>query len=146
MTAATDAQIQHIYQTWHHCVVARDLEGLMALYTPDATFESPLLIARPGARSAGVLHGNSAIRDFFAESFQAPENGLGRWYRSGTFFANGRQLVWEYPRETPEGEQVDLVEFMDIADGRISHHRVYWGWVGFKTLLRQQAPQGPLPE
>ena len=60
--------------------------------------------------------------------------GLGRWYRTGLFFSNGRQLVWEYPRETPDGDQVDLVEVMDIANGLIAHHRVYWGWVGFKAL------------
>jgi hypothetical protein len=23
---------------------------------------------------------------------------------------------------------------MDIAAGRIVHHRVYWGWVGFRSL------------
>jgi hypothetical protein len=24
---------------------------------------------------------------------------------------------------------------MDIAGGLIAHHRVYWGWVGFKMLM-----------
>jgi hypothetical protein len=24
---------------------------------------------------------------------------------------------------------------MDIANGLITHHRVYWGWVGFKMLV-----------
>jgi steroid Delta-isomerase len=47
-------------------------------------------------------------------------------------------LTWEYPRETPQGDQIDLVEFMDIADGLIAHHRVYWGWVGFKALVAIQ--------
>jgi steroid Delta-isomerase len=44
-------------------------------------------------------------------------------------------LTWEYPRATPEGDQVDLVEVMDVADGLIAQHRVYWGWFGFKTLV-----------
>jgi steroid Delta-isomerase len=30
---------------------------------------------------------------------------------------------------------VDLVEVMDVANGLIAHHRVYWGWVGFQTLV-----------
>jgi hypothetical protein len=51
------------------------------------------------------------------------------------FFSNGRQLTWEYPRATPQGDQVDLVEVMDIAGGLIAYHRVYWGWVGFKVLM-----------
>jgi steroid Delta-isomerase len=24
---------------------------------------------------------------------------------------------------------------MDISHGLIAHHRVYWGWVGFKALV-----------
>jgi hypothetical protein len=24
---------------------------------------------------------------------------------------------------------------MDVANGLIAHHRVYWGWVGFQTLV-----------
>jgi hypothetical protein len=26
-------------------------------------------------------------------------------------------------------------EVMDIANGLIAHHRVHWGWVGFKVLV-----------
>jgi steroid Delta-isomerase len=48
--------------------------------------------------------------------------------------ANGRQLTWEYPRATLDGDQIDLVEVMNVVGGLITHHRVYWGWVGFKTL------------
>ena len=33
--------------------------------------------------------------------------------------------MWEYPRETPDGQQVEIVEVMDIADGLIRHHRIY---------------------
>jgi len=66
------------------------------------------------------------IRELFRAGFRTPGNGLGRWYRNGTFFSDGQQLTWEYPRQTPHGDQVDLVEFMDVADGRITHHRVYW--------------------
>jgi hypothetical protein len=50
--------------------------------------------------------------------------------------SNGRQLVWEYPREAPDGEQVDILEVMDIEDGLIRHHRIYWGWFGFDVLLK----------
>jgi hypothetical protein len=57
-----------------------------------------------------------------------------RWYRTGTFFSNGRQLVWEYPREAPDGDQVDILEVMDIEDGLITHHRIYWGWFGVRML------------
>jgi steroid Delta-isomerase len=106
----------------------------MALYADDAILETPLILATLPDKSEGVLKGKSAIRPFFEAGFRKLRNDLGRWYRTGTFFANGRQLTWEYPRATPQGDQVDLVEVMDIADGLIAHHRVYWGWVGFKAL------------
>ena len=75
------------------------------------------------------MKGKSAIRPFFETGFRKLRNDLGRW------FSNGRQLTWEYPRATPQGVQIDLVEVMDIASGLIAHHRVYWGWVGFKVLM-----------
>lgn len=42
--------------------------------------------------------------------------------------------MWEYPRVTADGEQFDLVEVMELKDGLIQHHRVYWGWFGMKHL------------
>jgi len=47
---------------------------------------------------------------------------------------DGRTLMWEYPRVTPDGTQVDLVEVMELEDGLIRRHRVYWGWYGLRTL------------
>ena len=29
---------------------------------------------------------------------------------------------------------MDIVEVMDIADGLIRHHRIYWGWFGVRLL------------
>src|SRR6202012_241388 len=104
--------------------------GLMALYADHAMFETPLILATLRDCTEGILKGKAAIRPFFEAGLRKPPGELGRWYRTGTFCANGRQLNWEYPRETPQGNQVDLVEIMDIEDGLIIHHRVYWGWVG----------------
>jgi steroid Delta-isomerase len=134
MQTQTDIDIRRIYEQWHACVVGRNLDGLLALYADDAILETPLILAVLKDRDRGVLTGKPAIASFFAAGLRAAGNGLGRWYRTGTFFSNGRQLTWEYPRATPEGDQVDLVEMMDIEAGLIRHHRVYWGWVGFKVL------------
>jgi hypothetical protein len=142
MTDTTDAGIRRIHEQWHDAVVSRDVAGLARLYADDAVFESPLVWVTAAAGSDGILRGKDAIAEFFAAGFKAPENGLGRWYRTGTFLSNGQLLTWEYPRDTPHGDQVDLVEVMDVHDGLIAHHRVYWGWVGFKTLagsLKQPA-------
>ncbi|KVL25680.1 polyketide cyclase [Burkholderia territorii] len=129
-----DTDAQRIHQDWHAAVVARDLDALMSLYADDAVLETPLIVVALPDHGSGVLHGKAAIGAFFAAGLRDPENKLGRWYRTGLFFSNGRRLIWEYPRETPEGDQVDLVEVMDLRDGLIAHHRVYWGWVGFMAL------------
>jgi len=42
--------------------------------------------------------------------------------------------MWEYPRSTPSGEQMDFVEVMDIENGLIRRHCVYWGWYGVRLL------------
>jgi steroid delta-isomerase len=135
MTKNTDAEIRHIYERWHASIVDRDLDGLMALYSEDAVFETPLILATLKDRTEGILKGKVEIRAFFEAGLRKLKNDFGRWYRTGTFYSSGRQLVWEYPRETPHGDQIDLIEMMDVAHGLIAHHRVYWGWVGFKALL-----------
>ena len=129
-----DTDVRHIYEGWHAAVVARDVDALMALYADDAVLETPLIVVTLPDHGSGVLRGKAAIGEFFAAGLRNPGNKLGRWYRTGLFFSNGRQLTWDYPRATPEGDQVDLVEVMDLRDGLIAHHRVYWGWVGFLAL------------
>jgi steroid delta-isomerase len=143
MSQSTDAEIRHVYERWHETIVARDVDGLMALYSGDAVLETPLILTMLKGSTEGVLRGKEAIKPFFEAGLRKLQNDFGRWYRTGTFFSNGRQLVWEYPRETPQGNQVDLVEMMDIAGGLIIHHRVYWGWVGFKALVIALNKPGP---
>ncbi|WP_269503296.1 nuclear transport factor 2 family protein [Burkholderia sp. IMCC1007] len=129
-----DTDAHRIHENWHAAVVARDLDALMPLYADDAILETPLVVVTLPDHGGGVLHGKAAIGEFFAAALRNPASQLGRWYRTGLFFSNGRQLAWEYPRATPDGDQVDLVEVMDLRDGLIAHHRVYWGWVGFLAL------------
>jgi len=58
----------------------------------------------------------------------APRKPRKRDFLRRGYFTDGRSLVWEYPRATPDGEQMDFFEVMEIADGLIRAHRVYWGW------------------
>jgi hypothetical protein len=134
MAANSDAEVRRIYERWHESILARDLDGLMALYADDAVLETPLILIVLKGKAEGILRGKAEIGPFFAAGFRQLRNDLARWYRTGAFFSDGRQLTWEYPRATPQGDQLDLVEMMDVANGLIAHHRVYWGWVGFKAL------------
>jgi steroid delta-isomerase len=127
---------KRIYEQWHEFTKARAADKLIALYADDAIFESPLVTAILDDHTEGVLRGRAQIKHFFDEGLRRRPDDLLKWYRTGLFFSNDKVLTWEYPRETPGGNQIDLVEVMDIDDGKIKHHRVYWGWFGFQGLLR----------
>ncbi len=133
--AIADQDIRRIYERWHETARTRDVEGTLALYAEDAIVETPLVMAILDDRTTGILRGKTEIRHFFHEGTKRRPNDLVRWYRTGTFFGNGKQLTWEYPRQTPDGDQVDLMEMMDIENGLIKHHRIYWGWFGFSLLM-----------
>ena len=129
-----------IHRQWHERAKSRDTEGLLALYAEDAVLETPLVQAIFDGRKSGVLRGHREIRPFFEEGARRRPNALVRWHRTDTWLTDGeRLLVWEYPREAPDGDQVDLVEVMEIAHGLIAHHRIYWGWFGTGLLTRTAA-------
>ncbi len=131
------ADCDRIHREWHERAKSRDTEGLLALYAPDAIFESPLAQAIFDGRSSGTLRGHDEIRPFLEEGARRRPNALVRWYRTGKWLTDGeRVLVWEYPRAAPDGDQVDILEVMEIADGLIQHHRIYWGWFGTGLLVR----------
>ena len=125
--------IKHIYHEWDDALSKLDVERLLALYAPEATLESPL-IRHLLKTDRGVLHGHDQLRKLFDELARTqPETR--KFYRTG-YFTDGKMLIWEYPRKSPEGDQQDFVEVMEIEDGLIKSHRVYWGWFGVRVLER----------
>ena len=128
---ATTEQIQHIFTAWDEALGAKDVAAAVALYRPDATLESPLVCHLLGTEH-GVVRGREDLRRFVSKVF-AHQPDKRRRYRAG-YLTDGARLVWEYPRQTPDGDQMDIVEVMEIRDGLIAHHRVYWGWIGMGML------------
>lgn len=108
----------------------RDGAALIALYADDAVLESPLVPAILENKTDGVLRGKAEIAQFLEAGARSRPIDLVRWFRSDTYFSAGSTLVWEYPRETPEGDHVEIVEVMNIVGGLIKHHRIYWDWKG----------------
>ena len=119
----------------------------MALYAEHAVFESPTVLAQFPDRDEGILRGRGEIENCSPATSRTSASEFSELYRTGLFFSNGRHLTWEYPRLTPSGAQVDLFESMDIENGLIVYHRVYWGWQGLKALLavRTGAPSESRP-
>lgn len=127
--------ISRIHRQWNDFAKLGDVDGLIGLYSPNAILETPLIPAILDCPS-GVLRGHDAIRRFFDEGTKRRPNELVRWYRSDKYFTDGKTLIWEYPRETPTGDQVDILEVMEIERDLIRHHRIYWGWFGTELLIR----------
>jgi ketosteroid isomerase-like protein len=132
MTGSTTAQIEHIFTAWDAALGAKDVDAAVALYQPDAVLESPL-VCHLLDTDEGVVRGREDLRRFVSRVF-AHQPAKRRRYRAG-YLTDGARLVWEYPRQTPDGDQMDIVEVMEIRDGLIAHHRVYWGWVGVGMLM-----------
>ena len=128
---AARQDIERIYHAWDDALGKRDLEASLSLYADDASIESPL-VAHLLKQRDGVVKGKDALRTFIAKVFETNPPQRKR-FKQG-FFTDGRVLTWEYPRVSPDGEQMDLVEIMEIEDGLIRRHRVYWGWYALNVL------------
>ena len=126
---------RRIYTQWHEYAKTSNIPALIALYADDAEFESPL-VPIIMQQDSGVLRGRAEILAFLQEGTRRRPNELVRWYRTGQYFVAGDTLVWEYPRHTPDGNQVDILELMQIQNSKIQAHRIYWGWFGTQMLIQ----------
>jgi hypothetical protein len=130
----TDA-IEQIFHAWDKALGAKDLDAAMALYHPDAILESPLVRHLLGS-ATGVIRGREDLRPFVAKVF-SKEPPQRQRFRTG-YLSNGARVTWEYPRQTDGADQMDIVEVMEIHDGLIQQHRVYWGWNSVKLYEELQ--------
>lgn len=114
------SEAERICKLWDDALGSKDLEASLALYADDA--------------STGIVKGKDNLRVFITRVFQTNPPQRKR-FKQG-FFTDGRIVTWEYPRLAPDGEQMELIEVMEIDQGLIQRHRVYWGWYAL-SLLKQ---------
>lgn len=127
-----------VTHSWERALAAHDVDALIACYAQDAILESPVVAHINGGD--GICRGNRELKPFLAEVVaRTPE--VRQYHRQG-FFTDGRRATWEYPRATPDGEQMDFVEVMEITGGLIQRHRVYWGWRGVDILMKDRYHRG----
>ncbi len=126
---------EHIYHLWDEALGRKDLEAALALYADDALIESPL-VRHLMKTERGIVQGRDNLRRFIARVFETTPAARRR--HRNRLFTDGRFVLWEYPREAPDGEQMDLFEVMEIEGGLIARHRVYWGWFGLDILTRDE--------
>jgi hypothetical protein len=125
--------MERIYRDWDKALSEDDTEGILKLYALDGAIESPLIPHLLGKQD-GICRGHDQMRPFF-ELVAKHKPPLRQYYRTGMLSDGRQKLVFEYPRATPDGEQMDFVEVMELNDeGLIQRHKVYWGWRGFAVL------------
>jgi ketosteroid isomerase-like protein len=131
--------MEHIHQQWNTALANKDIQGLLKLYADDAVLESPL-VPHLFNRASGILQGKAALQALLKILFQC-QPAKRQFYRN-SYFTDGKRLMWEYPRLAPNGEQMDFAEVMEIEQGLIKKHRVYWGWYGVGVLMRDEHHAG----
>src|SRR5262245_3018153 len=119
---------EKIYHLWDQAWENNDINVLLTLYTEDVILESPLIPYLLGKES-GICQGKPELKKLLGIAAERKPNNR-KHYRK-KFFTDGQTLIWEYPRSTPDGEQMDFIEVMELRDDLICYHRVYWGWFGF---------------
>jgi hypothetical protein len=108
----------------------------LALYVKDAVIESPSHHS-PAPQKKRACAGDMRNAPFFQE-VATRKPVLRRYYRPG-YFTDGKRVIWAYPRVTPDEEQMDFVESMELNDsGLIQYHKVYWGWRSCKVLQNNE--------
>jgi len=128
--------VEQVYFAWDDALSRNDKDALLALYAPDAVLESPL-IPHVLKTERGIVRGHAELRKLLDE-VAARKPPVRKFHRTG-YLTDGKRLIWEYPRETPNGEQMDFVEAMELNDqGLIQRHRVYWGWYGVRVIQRDE--------
>ena len=134
---ATAEQAQSVFAEWHRRISERDAAGLAAMYCDDATIESPLVTRVFDKNTRGIVQGREEIDRFISKitAGRPSDNELPSLYRTGEYMFDGTTLIWEYPRETPDGDQLDLVEIMELGGPLIAHHHIYWGWRGVEHVI-----------
>ncbi len=134
---ATAEQAHFAFAEWHRRIGERDAAGLAAMYRDDATIESPLVTRVFDENTRGIVQGREQIDRFISKitASRPSDDELDSLYRTGEYMFDGTTLIWEYPRETPAGDQLDLVEIMELDGPLIAHHRIYWGWRGVEHVI-----------
>ena len=122
---------EEIYHAWEKALSENDIEGLLSLYALDAVLESPL-VPHLLQKKSGICSGHKELRTLI-EKVAARKPAIRQYFKKN-YFTDGKTVIFEYPRHTPNGEQMDFVEVMELKDGLIQYHRVYWGWRGFKVI------------
>jgi ketosteroid isomerase-like protein len=114
---------RELAERWLASFNAGDVDGLVALYSPDAVHHSPKLRASQ-PETEGRVVGRAKMHAWWSESFaQFP----GLHYRRLALTADDERAVLEYRRELPGSEPLAVAEVFVCRGGQIVESFVYHG-------------------
>lgn len=114
MDAAT---LRAVAERWLDCFARRDLDGLLALYSDDATHTSPKIPER-------TLRGKVAMRAWWQASFDKLPSLK---YEPTAITADSRRVYMEYVRRVEGQPDMPVAEVLDVEGGLIVASRVFHG-------------------
>lgn len=144
-------EILELATEWDQAWAARDLDRLVGLYTPDATWEDPSLEApvRGQAELRAFFDGimtavpDIAIRQEVVFAQDGAEQCASQWRATGT--VTGRM-----PNSalSPTGDHVDYtgVAVISLRDGKVSHVRQYPDVIALQRQIGALPPAGSRAE
>jgi ketosteroid isomerase-like protein len=100
-----------------------DVDAAVALFTEDATLESPLVIHLLH-RKDGVLHGRDEIRPLVAALM---ERGTS-WGSHEAPLVRGNMIAIEFRTPASQGGEFFSVDIIELRNGKIKSLRAYTGW------------------
>lgn len=121
--------IRSVFQTYARLMTAGDLDGIVALYAPDAVVEDPV--------GTVPQRGHEAIRKWYASSFAGVGGGI-QMELEGAVRVAGSHGAAALRASTPHSKQPIAIETVDVmhfnADGMITLMSAYWGPTNLKPL------------
>jgi hypothetical protein len=112
-----------IAQAWLERFNAKDLDGLLELYTDDCRHTSPKIRALH-PETSGQLIGKQVLRAWWEDAFKRLPNLR---YERTALTADEKAAVLEYVRHAPNEAPMHVAEVFEVRDGRIFASRVYHG-------------------
>ncbi len=118
--------LEHLARRWLTAFNARDLDGLLALYHPDAVHVSPKLRDREPATN-GEIRGVEALRRWWSGAMERlPNLRYEPLHITCGEAADGRVFM-EYLRTTPGEADLVVAEVLVVEGGRIVRSLVFHG-------------------
>lgn len=106
---------------WFTAFNEHNLENLLSLYDDNAQHYSPKLkIHQP--QTNGLIKGKQALKNWWQDAFKRLPQ---LHYNVLNIIANDKYVFMEYIRTTPNEQNLQVGEVLEIVDGKIIASRVY---------------------